>query len=80
MNPDHQSAPFPETPPSSDASASASHRQIARETLMAVGQSASSLSDTIKSSSVVFKFGLETVGKLFSPAAEFTVQQVWLSL
>jgi len=50
-------------------------RQLARNALMAVGAKAGEVTDSIKSSSYVFKFGIETAGRLLSPATSFTLNQ-----
>jgi len=51
-------------------------RHLARDVLVAVSHKASAVTSSIKSSSAVFKFGIETVEKLVSPAKSFTVQKV----
>lgn len=50
-------------------------RQLARNTLRAVGHKASRITSQMKNSSLVFKVGFETVEKLVSPAKTFTLEK-----
>eukprot|EP00455_Lapot_gusevi_P048433 TRINITY_DN6691_c0_g3_i1.p1 TRINITY_DN6691_c0_g3~~TRINITY_DN6691_c0_g3_i1.p1 ORF type:complete len:569 (-),score=194.91 TRINITY_DN6691_c0_g3_i1:125-1831(-) len=53
--------------PSAPAS-QANRRQLARDTLTHIGQAASNFLNNTKSKSAMLKFGIETMGKLVSPA------------
>jgi hypothetical protein len=69
--------PAPAGPPMPPTAASATPgRQIVRSAIDTVTASASCLTTQMKSSSSVVRFGLETMGKVLSPATSFTFSKV----
>lgn len=69
-----QDLPGAAAPPATDDSDLSSGH--VRSALIAMGQSASSFTSTMKSKSYVFKLGIETVQRLVSPAAAFAESKV----